>query len=140
MVRCVVFWFFEERLNKKRQRIFAAALRIAEAHGDSIRGGAPLAVRRGLGNLYGMVPQRVFPPFLRAEKWGRSRRSEILVLRPYSPKWFASAQARMLSDFGETSSPKRKRSAGLRFGFRLRAGRRPYSAECQVPVQGHVPE
>ena len=61
-------------------RKFTAALRPAEIHGDSTRGGAPLAVRRGLGNLYGMVPQRVFPPFLRAEKWGRSRRSEILVL------------------------------------------------------------
>ena len=34
-------------------------------------GGAPLAVRKGPGNLYGMVPRRVFPPFLRGEKWGR---------------------------------------------------------------------
>ncbi len=30
-----------------------------------------MAVRRGPGDLYGMVPRRVFPPFLRAEKWGR---------------------------------------------------------------------
>ena len=34
-------------------------------------GRSPLAVRRGPGDLYGMVPRRVFPPFLRAEKWGR---------------------------------------------------------------------
>ena len=31
----------------------------------------------------------------------------------------------MLDDSAETSSPKRKRSAGFRFGFRL-----PYSLEC----------
>ena len=28
-------------------------------------------MRRGPGDLYGMVPRRVFSPFLRDEKWGR---------------------------------------------------------------------
>ena len=39
---------------------------------------APLAVRRGSrGKPSEGSPGRVFPPFLRVEKWGRSRRSEI---------------------------------------------------------------
>ncbi len=36
-----------------------------------------MAVRRGPGDLYGMVPRRVFPPFLRAEKWGRPQAKRL---------------------------------------------------------------
>ena len=45
--------------------------RLPSKGGGSNGGGAPLAVRRGPGDLYGMVPRRVFSPFLRDEKWGR---------------------------------------------------------------------
>ena len=44
-----------------------------------------MAVRRGPGDLYGMVPRRVFPPFLRAEKWGRPQ-AKRLVLFPSPPQ------------------------------------------------------
>ena len=44
-----------------------------------------MAVRRGPGDLYGMVPRRVFAFFRRAAKEGRSRRSEISLVLFSSP-------------------------------------------------------
>ena len=96
---------------------------------------APLAVRRGSrGKPSEGSPGRVFPPFLRVEKWGRSRRSEIscpfVLLCP-------SSVIRLAGDAG-CHLPLRGRhfACGRDFVLICRNGSHPRKRECsQIPAK-----